>query len=139
MANNYDAKKNGNSGMSDSSSPPPMYGEKGNVRPRYMTRLIDGFRKDPNAHVTARGAVGADGKVFDSEGAARATAESPLARKLKGRHLQMIAIGGSIGKPGVHISPQGAYGNPIQVQASLSALARLLKLAGLPHCSSHSV
>ena len=85
------------------------------------------------------GAVGADGKVFDSEGAARATAESPLARKLKGRHLQMIAIGGSIGKPGVHISPQGAYGNPIQVQASLSALARLLKLAGLPHCSSHSV
>jgi hypothetical protein len=94
--NTYDPEKT--TGASDSSPPPPMYGEAGNVRRSYMTRIVDSFKRDPNAHVMAKVAVGADGKVFDSEGAAQATATSPLARKLKGRHLQMIAIGGSIGK-----------------------------------------
>ena len=60
-------------------------------------RFIDTFKRDPNARTTPRGTVGADGNVFDPEGAAQATANSPLAKKLKGRHLQMIAIGGSIG------------------------------------------
>ena len=61
-------------------------------------RFIDSFRRAEGATVTPPGAVGADGKVFDIEHAAQATAESPLSRKLKGRHLQMIAIGGSIGE-----------------------------------------
>lgn len=60
-------------------------------------RIWDGFKRDPNAHVTKKGQVGADGKVFDIESATAATAASPLAKVLKGRHLQMIAIGGSIG------------------------------------------
>lgn len=64
----------------------------------FMTRLVDSFKRDPNAHTTPPGTVGADGKVFDVEHATAATAESPLARSLKGRHLQMIAIGGSIGE-----------------------------------------
>ena len=70
--------------------------EKADTR-KLHRRVWDSFKRDPNLHITKKGVVGANGKVFDEESAAIATAESPLARKLKGRHLQMIAIGGSIG------------------------------------------
>ncbi|KAI9884736.1 MAG: glyceraldehyde-3-phosphate dehydrogenase 1 [Watsoniomyces obsoletus] len=83
---------NGNSGHNL-----PVYGESSATQGTYAQRFVSSFKRDPNARTTPRGVVGADGKVFDLEGAAQATAESPLARKLKGRHLQMIAIGGSIG------------------------------------------
>ncbi|KAI9791923.1 MAG: glyceraldehyde-3-phosphate dehydrogenase 1 [Piccolia ochrophora] len=83
------------------SSPEPkegmFHGESAEAHRSVPRRIIDSFKRDPNQHATPRGAVGADGRVFDVENAAAATAESPLARKLKGRHLQMIAIGGSIG------------------------------------------
>ena len=81
-----------------SSSPDiPEYGEAADHTAPWTTRIIDSFRRDPNAHATPKGSIGADGRVFDVEGAAQATANSPLQRSLKGRHLQMIAIGGSIG------------------------------------------
>ncbi|KAI5200124.1 amino acid permease [Aureobasidium subglaciale] len=74
------------------------------------TRFVDSFKRDPNAHATPPGTVGADGKVFDVETANAATAESGLSRHLKGRHLQMIAIGGSIGT-GLFVGSGSALAN----------------------------
>ncbi|KAA6415681.1 MAG: amino acid permease [Lasallia pustulata] len=89
---------------SSGSSPVPQspiggayYGETSATQRSLPARIWDGFKRDPNASTTPRGAVGANGKVFDLEGAAHATANTGLHRRLKGRHLQMIAIGGSIG------------------------------------------
>jgi yeast amino acid transporter len=60
------------------------------------TRFIDSFKRDPNAHVT-KPAQTTNPREYDHAAAAERTANSGLATKLKGRHLQMIAIGGSIG------------------------------------------
>lgn len=68
------------------------------LQPSWPRRVIDSFKRDPTLTVTPQGATGADGRVFNAENAAANTAFSPLARRLKSRHLQMIAIGGSIGK-----------------------------------------
>lgn len=67
------------------------------VKKPLAVRVIDSFRRDHQASVT-RGSIGAARKrSFDADAAANNTATSGLMRKLKGRHLQMIAIGGSIG------------------------------------------
>lgn len=72
-------------------SPPP------DPRPLH-TRVWDSFKRDPDRTTITHPAIfSTDGKGFDATDAAQRTAASPLARKLKGRHLQMIAIGGSIG------------------------------------------
>lgn len=63
----------------------------------FAARFLGSFQRDPNAHTMPKGSFSGDTRVFDVEGAAQSTAASPLQRHLKGRHLQMIAIGGSIG------------------------------------------
>ncbi|KAI9848694.1 MAG: glyceraldehyde-3-phosphate dehydrogenase 1 [Sclerophora amabilis] len=93
----YQSKEKGDISPDVSSSPGPYDGQTSPTKDGMGKRFVNSFRRDPNMRVTPKGAVGADGKVFDVEGAAEATANSPLQRKLKGRHLQMIAIGGSIG------------------------------------------
>lgn len=81
---------------SESSNSSPIYGQSSEARPGLGRRFIDSFKRDPNARPITKTTVEGGGG-YDVEGAALATAESPLSRKLKGRHLQMIAIGGSIG------------------------------------------
>ncbi|EGW31244.1 uncharacterized protein SPAPADRAFT_61817 [Spathaspora passalidarum NRRL Y-27907] len=56
-----------------------------------FAKFKDGFRQ---ARVED---LGIDPNISDSEKIAILTANSPLSRSLKNRHLQMIAIGGSIG------------------------------------------
>ena len=68
----------------------PNYEETTIVHQPYYRRVLESFKRDPLLKITPNGVIGANGHVFHSEAA--------LARKLKGRHLQMIAIGGSIGK-----------------------------------------
>lgn len=81
-----------------------------------LKRTIDSFRRDRSFTVAgrsisnARDVHGADGRVFNVEVAAARTADSPLARRLKGRHLQMIAFGGSIGT-GLFVSSGKALAN----------------------------
>lgn len=81
------------------------YGESSVHRDGIGRRVLDSFKRDPTTSAT----VPTDSKVFDVESAAANTANSPLVRRLKGRHLQMIAIGGSIGttRPPATAAPLG--------------------------------
>ena len=65
----------------------------------WRTRFVDSFKRDPNASIINKAVQvqGVDPREYDHKAAAERTANSGLAHKLKGRHLQMIAIGGSIG------------------------------------------
>ena len=57
-----------------------------------FSRFVDSFRRNHNARMVTL-LTDADGKPLPDQ----PPAEPALAMKLKGRHLQMIAIGGSIG------------------------------------------
>ncbi|KIX03453.1 uncharacterized protein Z518_07005 [Rhinocladiella mackenziei CBS 650.93] len=73
--------------------------------PTAFGRFVDSFKRNPNARVTTQ-AVDADGKPL----ADQPPAEPALAMKLKERHLQMIAIGGSIGT-GLFVGSGSALAN----------------------------
>ena len=87
-----------------------------------VRRFFDSFRRDPGSHITPKAAINTmyggsrasdeastsdrlpsheshrGAHYFDLRAANLGTANTLLSRELKGRHLQMIAIGGSIGR-----------------------------------------
>ncbi|QPG99560.1 hypothetical protein C2857_002076 [Epichloe festucae Fl1] len=91
-------------GSSYSMREPDYYDER---TPRRIQRFIDSFKRDENlsffpsdhlSQVNSRTSQRRHGPhYYDLHMAALESANTGLARKLKGRHLQMIAIGGSIG------------------------------------------
>jgi amino acid transporter len=82
-------------GSSDTAAASPERDEYAHTKGSYMTRIVDSFRRDPNASVIKKEAV-SRGR-FDHKSAAENTANTGLVQKLQSRHMQMIAIGGSIG------------------------------------------
>lgn len=72
-----------------------------------LRRWVDSFHRDPKGRMTPKNAFvgGGPGRnYFDLRAANYRTAHPLLAKELKGRHLQMIAIGGSIGEYNCKIS-----------------------------------
>lgn len=65
-----------------------------------LRKWAESFRRDPKGRMTPMNAFvgGAGRNYFDIRAANYRTAHPLLAKELKGRHLQMIAIGGSIGE-----------------------------------------
>lgn len=109
-------------------------GEMDNVSHTNRTRVkdfVDTFRRDPNAVVSSSTASNLDGRestsMYDIDAATAATAASPLLRKLKGRHLQMIAIGGSIGT-GLFVGSGRAlaYGGPASLLIAFVLMGMLI-------------
>ena len=119
-------------------SPEPGYDydDSKTVKVPVMRRFVDSFKQsDAGVRGAASGGSSSgDGKVFDVEGAAAATAESPLARKLKGRHLQMIAIGGSIGT-GLFVGSGSAlaHGGPASLLIAFTLTGLML------YCTVHAL
>lgn len=138
-----DMEKHGQNGIRRGSGGSPTSAYEGALVSRkdgFLKRTWDGFKRDPNASITRPAALGADGKVFDVEAAAQRTADSPLARRLKGRHLQMIAIGGSIGEKkhptNIYLFSERQTLTAEKVLGSSLDLARPSQRGDLPHSSS---
>ncbi|KAE8152561.1 amino acid transporter [Aspergillus avenaceus] len=120
--------------VAPSESPPPLYGESEPTQAGIGRRILDSFKRDPNAKVTSHTNAGADGKSFDIENAARNSASSPLQRSLKGRHLQMIAIGGSIGT-GLFVGS----GSVLSTGGPASVLIAYALIGVMLYCTVHAL
>ncbi|RYP58108.1 hypothetical protein DL770_010509 [Monosporascus sp. CRB-9-2] len=119
------------------------------VQPKRLERLIDGFRRDPNQRITPNDPLeeiaaveagslhgpilarrGLQHHYYDVRLANLQTAQSHLARRLKGRHLQMIAIGGSIGT-GLFV----ASGRALEVGGPASVLVAYTFIGAMLYCT----
>jgi amino acid transporter len=87
----------------------PNYEETTELSQSVPRRVWDSFKRNSDAQITPNGVLKNDGTIFRTD--KEVAPESPLARKLKGRHLQMIAIGGSIGVSSLSRSSSGIRKN----------------------------
>ncbi|KAJ5977884.1 hypothetical protein N7501_001226 [Penicillium viridicatum] len=127
-----DEKKFEEHTVQSGSDGPPSYGDSSPTRGGLGQRIFDSFKRDPNH--TVSGHAGADGGGFDLEGAAHNTAHSPLQRRLKGRHLQMIAIGGSIGT-GLFVGS----GTVLAAGGPASVLIAYILIGCMLYCTVHAL
>jgi hypothetical protein len=100
MSENSDPEKNldlKEPGGSDSPASPERAEYEDGPKLPWTRRFVDSFKRDPNASVTKTEASAVSRGRFDHKTAAENTANSGLVQKLQSRHMQMIAIGGSIG------------------------------------------
>ncbi|PVH16175.1 uncharacterized protein CXQ87_004042 [Candidozyma duobushaemuli] len=91
-------------------------------------RLVDSFRRFDESELNL------DPNLSDIEKAAIITAQSPLSRSLKSRHLQMIAIGGAIGT-GLFIGSGKVLANG----GPASVLIAYALIGGMIFCMVHAL
>lgn len=90
------------SGRSDGYTMHPGYLDD-DESPARIQRFFEGFKRDPRSEFYSRDHIDPEvrsniGPYYDLRRATADTAQTGgLMRRLKGRHLQMIAIGGSVG------------------------------------------
>ncbi|KAI8629282.1 putative amino acid permease [Xylariaceae sp. FL1651] len=125
----------------------PLYED--GPQPGFLDRFIEGFRRDPTQRITPNDPLseihaaeaaqlyrpilarnGSQPHYYDLRLATLQTAQSHLARKLKGRHLQMIAIGGSIGT-GLFV----ASGRALESGGPASVLLAYLIIGTMLYCT----
>jgi amino acid transporter len=141
-----------NKSSSANSSPPPLAtvgshptfanGSMRDTKEPLHRRVWDSFKRDPNARTLVpvlpkpnnSGDGGGKKRSFDAMAAAEATAGSPLSRQLKGRHLQMIAIGGSIGT-GLFVGS----GKALATGGPASLLIAYGLIGGMLYCTVHAL
>lgn len=110
---NLETKEESVTHGSSYSMPPSEYYDE--PAPRRFHRFVDSFKRDnnlsffPSDHLSQVNSHASQGRYgthyYDLRLATLESANTGLARKLKGRHLQMIAIGGSIGTQASASSP----------------------------------
>ncbi|KAF7910876.1 uncharacterized protein EAF01_002385 [Botrytis porri] len=104
------------------------------VRPKetrkFPTKAFENFRSDAQKDVGPTIFVGTNGRTYNDKAAASNIANTHLVRILKGRHLQMLAIGGSIGT-GLFVSSGAA----LATGGPGSLLIAYLLMGGMLFCT----
>ncbi|PHH65506.1 hypothetical protein CDD81_2286 [Ophiocordyceps australis] len=101
-----------------------------------LRRFLDSFRRDAQSSLEPMAKRAADGNShrYNVHRAAVELANTGLARKLKGRHLQMIAIGGSIGT-GLFV----ASGKSLQAGGPASLLIAFGVVGAMLYCTCQAL